>query len=502
MINIIKEVSKDDLKDFIYNFDLNDKNLYKELNNPNKIGIFQISGGTAGELVKQVHPDSFEELVAINAMARPGTMEVSSPFYIRRKSGEPSPYPDSVNEILSDTHNVILFQEQIMMIFNKIGGFSLVETNEVRSLMKKLSKAEKDIKDVKAWERIVKKFVRNATTMGISKEDAEFIANDLSALSGYTFNRAHSAAYSYIAAITLYLSYYFRKYFYSVVLQYEADKEESFLSRINAVKRQGISILPPDINKSQLHFYPEGNDIRVGIADIKFVSENAARLIIDKRPFKDFMDFYIKTKNRLINTRVIEALISTGCFDSLYDNRKKLNQIIKMFYEQKKSTKVEEKLRAIYKKCENTVESLPGFTIHVSDLIEYEKKFFGVKLFTTQFTEERIKMFEKLRSKKLIYLYITEIKNTSLKIPVIINSIRNYKDRNDNPMAFIDIEDMDANTLSIPVFYSYWKFIKDDIKKDELYLMNVYKTNRGVSFGKKEWTDNEFVIRRMIKKIS
>jgi DNA polymerase-3 subunit alpha len=144
MIKIIKEVSKKDLAEWLYTIDESDKNLYLELNNPDKIGIFQINGNTAERLCAEVEPENFDELVAINGLARPGPMEASAPFYVKRKHGEKSPYPDAVNEILKDSYNTILYQEQAMGIFHKIGGFTLVEADEVRGLMKKLGKAEKN----------------------------------------------------------------------------------------------------------------------------------------------------------------------------------------------------------------------------------------------------------------------------------------------------------------------------------------------------------------------
>ena len=142
MIKVLKEVSKQDLENWVYGIDIEDQNLYKELKNPNMIGIFQLSGKTAERLKDDIQPSNFEEANATNAMSRPGPIE-NAPAYVAQKHGAESKYPKLVTEVLHDTYGVPLYQEQIMAIFNKIGGFSLEDADEVRGLMKKLGKAEK-----------------------------------------------------------------------------------------------------------------------------------------------------------------------------------------------------------------------------------------------------------------------------------------------------------------------------------------------------------------------
>lgn len=502
MIKIIREVTKEDLENWIYTIDENDSALYEEANNPDKIGIFQLNGATAEKLCDEIKPENFDEVVAINAMARPGPLETCAPHFVKRKSGEASPYPDVVNKILEDTHYTFLYQEQIIETFHKVGGFTLEEADEVRGLMKKLSKAEKDPDDVKKWEKVVKKFVKGAAKEGIDESMAISISKDLAAFSGYSFNKAHAASYGYIALITLYLSKYFRKYFYSSVLTYETDREKYLLDRISSVRKQGIEILPPDINKSKAHFSPDGNAIRLGLGDIKFVSESATNLIAETRPFKSIFDFYLKTKSRTITIKTIEALASVGVFDCFYPERKRLIQILKTFWENKKSIKIEEKLKDAYDKSVVSVEAIPALDTTMADLIEYEKTFYGFKIFSTPFTNSLTEALTKMREQKLIYLVVDEIEETSKKIPVLINKIRSYTDRNGNEMGFMEVEDIYGVTISLPVFASYWKHIKYDLRTENIYLLNVYLGDRdNAIFGQREWTDNEFKIKRMVKKI-
>jgi DNA polymerase III subunit alpha len=502
-IKILKEVTTKNLEDFIYTIDLKDPNLYKELANPYKIGLFQINGGTAEKLCNEVKPENFDELIAINAMARPGPMETAAPYFVERKHGSPSPYPQAVNDILKDTHSTFVYQEQIMEIFHKIGGFSLEEANEVRGLMKKLGKLEKNPEDVKKWDKIVKKFVHGATKNGIQENTAQSIANDLAAFSGYSFNKSHATSYSYIAAITVYLSYYFRPWFYSSVLTYEVDREKYLLERLYSVKNQGVEILPPDINKSQNHFYPEDSThIRFGLSDIKYVSETASEIIMQNRPYKDLFDYIIKTRSRNVTSRVTAALISVGAFDSFSTERKKLLTVFNSFWENKGSIKIEEKLRAIYEKAEIALGYIPGLGTAEADLVAYEKEFIGFRFFSSPFTKEKIQAFKELRQKFLIYYTLTEVGRASKKIPICLNKIKTHKDKNGNMMAFLDIEDIKGNQMSVPIFSSYYKYLSGDLIENGLYLMNLFMGNDGkLLFGRDEWMDKEFDIKRLIKKI-
>ena len=502
MIKIIKEVTKKDLENWIYTINESDKNLYIEANNPDKIGIFQINGSTAERLCDEVKPENFNELIAINAMARPGPMETCAPFYVERKESGESPYPKIVEEILNDSHYTFLYQEQIMKTFHEIAGFTLEEADVVRGLMKKLGKADKKEEDLKQWDKILKKFIKGAIKLGIEEEKAIEISKDLQAFSGYSFCKAHATSYAYIALITLYLSFYFREYFYSSVLQYEVDRDKYLLDRINSVRRQGIELLPPDINKSKITFIPEErNKIRYGLNDIKFVSENAASIIIENAPYTSFFDCYMRTKGRAMTSKVLESLVSVGAFDSLNPERKKLLHTLALFWERKKSNKVEEKLKAIYDECEKVTNAIPAMDTKSEDLIKYELQFYGFKIFSSLFTKERLEMVNKLDKMKLIYMDLDKVGNVSKKIPITINGIRSFVDKNGNEMAFLEVEDINSKTTSVPVFASYWRVIKEDIIKNKLYLINVYMGRNGPVFGQSVWTEDEAKIKRMIKVI-
>ena len=502
-IKILREVKKEELREHLYNININDENLYTEIMNPESIGIFQMNGGTAARLVNEIVPENFDELNAVNAMARPGPIE-NAPIYEQRKHGAISDYPEAVNEILSKTYQTCIYQEQIMEIFHKIGGFSLEEANDVRGLMKKLGKADKDPEDLKKWGKTVKKFTRGAIKQGILEKDASKIANDLVSFSSYSFNLSHSTSYTYIAIMTLYLSYYFRRYFYSAVLKYEVERGKYLFERLQSVKKQGFEILPPDINKSQEHFSPEGeNKIRFGLVDIKYVGEAPTKIIMDNRPYSSVIDFVVKTRNRIVTSRAISSLISIGCFDEMETNRKKILQTFETFWKEKKSIKVEEKLKYIWQNIYKKLDQIPGLNTTKTDLRKYEKDFLGFNFFSSLFTKEKLDMFEKMAKQGLIHKDFSKVNNLSKKLPVCINSIRHHIDKNGNEMAFLVCEDMYGVQESIPVFASYYKFIKEKLLPNKLFLINVFlDTNNKALFGQKQWTNSEFKISRMLKEVS
>lgn len=504
MIEIIKEVSKEELKDFLYEIDLKDKNLYSEINSKDYFGIFQFNGGAAEPLVKKIHPDNFEEMVAINSLARPGTIDFADE-YNSNKTSHASRYPKKVSELIRTTYNVILFQEQVMSIFNKIGGFSLEETNEVRSLMKKLGKADKKQSDLDKWDATVNRFIEGAVKDGISQIEARALADDLLKMSGYSFNRSHAVAYSYIAAMTLYMSYYFRPYYYSSTLTYENERQKALLDRLNSCKQHGFKIYPPDVNRSIAHFAPDEDGIRFGLNEIKFVGENPAKIIIEKRPYTSVIDFIIKTRDRCMNKKVITALISMGAFDDLINKqRKKYILIADKYYEKKASIKVDEKLTALWNSIEEEVKRIPGLEMTDGDFVIFEEEYLGFNFFYSLFTDKVAELIYALNKKGMCETSFEDVPEyaTSARVPVCVNSFRTIVDKNGKEMAFIDGSDMYGNKKSFPIFQSYWKLIKDKVTGKGIYLMNFFidEDKKELYYGSKKWTDDA-TKSRMVKRI-
>lgn len=501
MIEVIREVSKAELVEHLYDLDIRDSKLYDEINTDNYIGIFQFNGNTAKEMTSLIHPDNFEEMVSVNSLARPGTSSFAAQYVHNKKNPGSSTYPKQVNDLLKDSYNTILYQEQVMFIFNKIGGFTLEETNFVRGLMKKLGKADKKEADVKKWDETVKRFADGAITAGISKAEAARLADELLQLSAYSFNRSHAVAYTYNALMTLYLSAYFRRFYYSSVLTYEVEKKKDLLGALQAVKSHGFEILPPDVNRSKPHFSPCGdNAIIYGLQDIKFVGEEPAKIISKNAPYTSIFNFILMALKNGINKRVITALAFAGCFDQLDNNRKRVLYILIQFYERKKSVKNEEKLILLYRKIEEEASGMEFYTSY-NDLVEYEKSFLDFNFFYSIFDPDVKKIIFELHKKGLIEISLKDV-TSSVKVPVTVKQKRTFNDKNGKAMAFIEVEDMLGESISVPIFASYYSDVGEDIVPGFIYLMNFYKDEESkIMFGTDRWLKNSAQRKRLVKKI-
>lgn len=501
-MKIIKKVSKEELQKHLYNIDLNDPKLYEELNNENTIGIFQFNGALASGITKQVKPKNFSEMVAINSLARPGTSSFVED-YIKGKDEGYSRYPEQVSELLKDTGNICLFQEQLMSIFNIVGGFTLEETNDIRGLAKRLGKAEKSEEDLKSWEKAVSKLTKGAIEKGLTVKDAEFLAEDLLGMSSYQFNKSHAVSYSYIATITLYLSKYFKDNFLASVLQNQIEDGKKIFEHIQSIRSQGREILPPDINKSGISVSSEGDGkLLLGLNNIKKVSTTSAIHIIENRPYENLFDFIMKTQGRVIRVDVIKALISVGAFDFETPERKRLLLALEMFWKNKKSIKVREKLKVIWDKGYEDAMRIKGLDISNSDLKDFENEYLGGNFFTSSFPNNLLTAFKTMRERNLIYSGFDEITTLPKKVPVYIQASRLHTDKNGNEMAFYHIEDVSGRSTRVPIFASYWKHIRETLIDTEFCFLQLYRDAEGeIKFGSPRWVENKKEIERMAKAI-
>lgn len=320
-------------------------------------------------------------------------------------------------------------------------------------------------------------------------------------------SNSHAVAYTYNAIMTLYLTVYFRTYYYAATLTYlNQNKKEDLLDAIARIKQHGISVLPPDINLSNKEFTPIGDkEIRFGLIDIKFVGEKPVQTVIENRPYRNLTDFIIKTvkPNSGMNERVVKALVSSGAFDSIDENRKKLLYIVDEFFERKKSTKVEEKLITLLQGIEKEASVLDIKTTQL-DFIDYEKEFFEYNFFHSYFTDELKKRLYEAQKRGLVDLGFSELyPKVSKRIPVILNSMRVHIDKNGNEMVFVEFEDMHGTKNSMPIFASIFKSIKDTLKINHVYLTYFYlsEDDGKVMFGRNKWIDSDAEKKALAKEI-
>ena len=309
---------------------LDDVKTYQLLGRGETLGVFQLDGGPMRALLRQMNPDSFEDISAVIALYRPGPMGVNAHNdYADRKNKRQAVIPihpdltDALEEILGDTYGLIVYQEQVMAIAQKVAGFSLGRADLLRKAMGKKNKDILDKEYVNFENGMIEK---NFPKSAIAK-----LWETLIPFSDYAFNRAHSAGYGMVSYWTAYLkANYPTEYMAALLTSVRDDKDKSALY-LNECRRMGIKVLPPDVNESQADYTPLGTDIRFGLTAIRNVGENVVASIVAKRQvagrYESFGDFLAKVDATVCNKKTIEALIKGGAFDSLGHPRKGLTLI-------------------------------------------------------------------------------------------------------------------------------------------------------------------------------
>jgi DNA polymerase-3 subunit alpha len=306
---------------------LDDPRTYELLGRGDTLGVFQLDGGPMRALLRSMRPDTFEDISAVGALYRPGPMGANSHNkYADRKNGrEPvvAIHPEleePLADILGETYGLIVYQEQVMAIAQKVAGFSLGQADILRRAMGKKKKSELD-----------KQFASFSSGMlgnGYSEHAVKTLWDILVPFSDYAFNKAHSAAYGLVSYWTAYLkANYPAEYMAALLTSVRDDKDKSAVY-LAECRRMGIRVLPPCVNSSAADFTPTGADIRFGLSAVRNVGANVVASIVAAREakgaFADFGDFLRKVDVTVCNKRTIEALIKGGAFDSLGHTRRGL----------------------------------------------------------------------------------------------------------------------------------------------------------------------------------
>jgi DNA polymerase-3 subunit alpha len=286
---------------------LDDPKVYKMLSDGYTKGVFQAEATPYTNLLIKMGVDKFEDLAASNALVRPGAMNTVGAAYINRKHGrEAVEFTHTIlKPFTENTYGVIIYQEQVMQACVHLGGMSWSEADKVRKIIGKK-------KDAKEFDQFKDQFISGASKH-ISEKKAETLWHDFEAHAGYSFNRSHAVAYSMLSYYTAWLKTYYPLEFMFSILKNENDKDARTEYLIEA-KRLGLSIKLPHINESNVYFSLQGESIRFGLAEVKFISDSIANKIIEKRPYTNYNDFIEKAskKGSGINSRAIAALNSIG----------------------------------------------------------------------------------------------------------------------------------------------------------------------------------------------
>src|SRR3984957_5167399 len=290
-------------------------------------GIFQFESHGMRDILKRYQPPRLEDLTALNALYRPGPIQGGMiDDFIARKHGKKKVAYDlpELETILEETLGVILYQEQVMQIANRLAGFSLGDADLLRRAMGKKKHEEM------AAQR--EKFLTGCIARKVNPKKAEKIFDLMAEFAGYGFNKSHSCAYALLAYQTAYLKVHYPVEFIAAMLSAEAGNTDKVVKYINEARGMGIRVLPPDVHESGLYFTPVGDDIRFGLCAIKNVGENTVKGILAAREtlgrFTSFFEFVESVESRQLNKRVLESLIRAGAVDGLGAHRAQMIAVI------------------------------------------------------------------------------------------------------------------------------------------------------------------------------
>lgn len=298
---------------------------YQLISSGDTDGVFQLEQGGMKKFMKDLQPNCLEDLIAGISLYRPGPMDFI-PKYIRNKHNPEEIVYDTpfLEPILKNSYGVIVYQEQVMQIFQQLAGYSLGQADLVRRAMAKKKKKELMEQKDKFIYGAPDEGITGCAALGIPAEVAAKIFGDMESFASYAFNKSHAAAYAVVAYRTAYLKHFYPQEFLAGLLNDRIDKIEEISKYILYMKEKNIAVLPPDINKSKDIFWVEGNGLRIGLGALRGVGQEAIAAVIRERNenglFKDFADFVSRCA-KYVNKRIVESLIYAGAFDCFGYNR-------------------------------------------------------------------------------------------------------------------------------------------------------------------------------------
>ncbi len=310
--------------------ELTDAETYALLGRGDTLGVFQLDGGAMRDLLRRMQPTVFEDIVAVNALYRPGPMGMNAHNdYADRKNLRQVVKPihpeleEPLKEILSETYGLIVYQEQIMFIAQKVAGYSMGRADVLRKAMGK--------KKIEVLEKEFEGFREGMRTNGFSDEAVKALWDTILPFAGYAFNKSHAACYALVGYWTAYLKANFQPEYMAALLTSVGDNKDKSAIYLSECRKLGARVLPPEVNESELGFTAVGENIRFGLGAVRNVGANVIESIVrtrkEKGAFTSFVDFMEKVELVCCNKRTVESLIKAGAFDSFGQPRRALVEV-------------------------------------------------------------------------------------------------------------------------------------------------------------------------------
>jgi len=436
-------------------------------------GVFQFESHGMRDVLRRYKPTTIEDLTALNALYRPGPIQGGMiDDFIDRKHGRKKieyELPD-LQEILQETLGVIVYQEQVMQIANRVAGYSLGEADLLRRAMGK-KKAEE-----MAQQR--ERFTQGAVQRGFPQKKIEKIFDLMAQFAGYGFNKSHSAAYALLAYHTAYLKTHYPVEFMAALLTSVTGNTDDVVKYINECREMGIAVEPPDINVSDANFTPHGAAIRFGLAAVKNVGHNAIESIVAARKelgrFKSIYEFCEKVDLRLLNKRVLESLIKSGAMDSL-GRRAQLMAVLDraMDHAQKTQRDAESGQHGLFgvfqqdeeHPQESRLPETPDWDEHTRLSNEKEILGFFITGHPLERYREKLEDLRALSTAELAAMKSSTGKDENLTTAGIITNLRVLKSKRGDFYAQAALEDL-SGSIEMLVFPDAFKKLQDKVKME------------------------------------
>lgn len=461
---------------------LDDADTYKIFCNGETIGIFQFESSGMRECLRRLKPQRLGDLIAMNALYRPGPMDMIDDF-IKRKHGETKIeylHP-RLEPILKETYGVMVYQEQVMRVASELAGFSLGAADLLRRAMgKKKHELMKEQREI---------FVQGAAKKGIDERTANEIFDLMAKFAGYGFNKSHAAGYSLVAYQTAYLKARNPAEFMAANMTSEMNDTSRIVILIEECKRMGINVLPPDVNESSYEFTVVGKDTRFGLGAIKNVGKNAILSILEAREkhgrFKTIFDLVQHVDSRLVNKKVMESLIQAGALDSLEGHRAQLMESIDLAttYNQRVLVQRANGQTSIFDMADEEVRvdqpALPTVKPgSQGEQLAREKEMLGFYFSGHPLTKYRLEL--QMFSRNTLDQIHSIPDKTTIKVGVIITGLKKHFDRKNRPMAFVNIEDL-TGTAEMIVFADAFEKYNQILCDDSMVLVVGKVSSKGDS---------------------
>ncbi len=450
---------------------LDDAKTYQIFSKGFTSGVFQFESGGMRDILRRYEPDRLADLIALNALYRPGPMKMIDDYIDRKHGRKPVTYDlPEMKAVLEETYGVIVYQEQVMQISNRVGGYSLGEADILRRAMGKKKQEEMDAQRAR--------FLEGARAKNIAPKKAEKVFDQMAEFAKYGFNKSHSAAYAYLAYITAYLKAHFPVEFMSALLTSETGNTAKVVKYINECRDMNIKVLPPDVNHSYLTFTPDQECIRFGLGAIKNVGAASVEAIVKTReeqgPFSSLTQFCERVDCSAINKRMIESLIKAGAMDGLNGTRSQLIAALDGAMEsgQRAWRDLESGQTGLFASFiaedqpEKPLPNVPDFTD--KEKLTGEKEMLGFYVTGHPLDEYREKVTELAShdSSRLEGL----ARGTDIAICGVITAVQRRRNRDGKPWASFQLEDL-VGAADCMAFASVYESLGPELVDDRAVLI-------------------------------